>query len=718
MLKGKVKILSPKSPKAQAINFEFLDADGKTKNIPQKSAHVLEYFRKNIGKSFEVTYGLNPDSSLEWIKNMEGRVIYGTEFAKSVSADVKPNSGPGPVQGDGHQHGGGNGDPMNYNATSPYNFVPLYDEVKASTHNPPQNQFAKDSYSGYMDYSVTNLTELYIRGHGSDKNSDFFSPGGVLQIPGSSVRGMVRNIFEIITQSKFTQFDDIRLFYRAIFGPSAFGRDYVSHFADSKKGNRQNGSVDTHWYKSRAAWLIKEGDKYVLLKPKDHDKYHNGYVQVSDHHGRINEMELSQTFRTHKIFVDCSKICNRNRRHQARRGGRREFDFKTSDIKAENVSFVLKPGYSEAELVVTGKMQNKHFHPIVFPPTKDKYEVDQEIFEIYRTDVSRHERADLLKNLKDKKQVPCFVLLDDNGKVTAFGHTPMFRFPYQKTIGAFVPEELRNEGVEDWTESVFGSILENVNDEKRDKIHAGRLSFGSAFHKDPVNSLRHMEGEKSPKILSSPKPTSFQLYLEQPDGVTKEAIETWEGNGPHRKVRGYKRYWHKSAGGWHEGRIIDDKQHTKIKAVRPNQTFKGRIWFENLSKEELGALYLALTLSDEHFHKLGMGKPLGLGTVQVKSDKVVAKTPNDLKSGYLSCLTRSEAVGCDNEFLNECVALFAAKIYETPVKNREEFWSRVNKEHIKELACMLERDRADPGQVKYMTIQGGRGETSLKVGTF
>jgi CRISPR-associated protein (TIGR03986 family) len=46
-------------------------------------------------------------------------------------------------------------------------------------------------------------------------------------------------------------------------------------------------------------------------------------------------------------------------------------------------------------------------------------------------------------------------------------------------------------------------------------------------------------------------------------------------------------------------------------------TFHGRIRFENLSKEELGALLFVLDLPEGCAHKLGMGKPLGLGSVRI-----------------------------------------------------------------------------------------------------
>ena len=48
--------------------------------------------------------------------------------------------------------------------------------------------------------------------------------------------------------------------------------------------------------------------------------------------------------------------------------------------------------------------------------------------------------------------------------------------------------------------------------------------------------------------------------------------------------------------------------------------FKFDVRFEDLQPEELGALLWSLTLGGEAVHKVGMGKPLGLGSAEIKVD--------------------------------------------------------------------------------------------------
>ena len=94
--------------------------------------------------------------------------------------------------------------------TTPYNFVPLndvvlhpplYEYVKGYTDNVGMQKGYKEflladkKYSGYCEVDIENITPLYIAG----EDKKFFSDGKNLCIPGSSLRGCLKNIFKIIT---------------------------------------------------------------------------------------------------------------------------------------------------------------------------------------------------------------------------------------------------------------------------------------------------------------------------------------------------------------------------------------------------------------------------------------------------------------------------------------------------------------------------------------
>jgi CRISPR/Cas system CSM-associated protein Csm3 (group 7 of RAMP superfamily) len=166
-----------------------------------------------------------------------------------------------------------------------------------------------------------------------------------------------------------------------------------------------------------------------------------------------------------------------------------------------------------------------------------------------------------------------------------------------------------------------------------EEARAGRVFFTDA-KVEPITDGTWLNKETiTPKVLSSPKPTSFQHYLVQdleknhnPDD--KNSLAHYGTPSPDETViRGCKMYWHKGDIPLKdiEANPADvnksKTQYTHIRPVNTGVTFTFRIYFENLHKYELGALLWALTLpgeADEYRHKLGMGKPLGMGAVKIE----------------------------------------------------------------------------------------------------
>jgi len=117
-------------------------------------------------------------------------------------------------------------------AKAPYNFVPLHKKVVEAQNIPEFDKYHKDRYSGYIELSITTKTPIYIR---RDKEEhDFFSiKNGSPIIPGSSLRGMVRTLVEIVSFGKFSFVDSKRrLYYRAVGDTSSLGDRYRAYLTD------------------------------------------------------------------------------------------------------------------------------------------------------------------------------------------------------------------------------------------------------------------------------------------------------------------------------------------------------------------------------------------------------------------------------------------------------------------------------------------------------
>jgi CRISPR-associated protein (TIGR03986 family) len=98
-----------------------------------------------------------------------------------------------------------------------------------------------------------------------------------------------------------------------------------------------------------------------------------------------------------------------------------------------------------------------------------------------------------------------------------------------------------------------------------------------------------------------------------------------------------------------------DNQNRSITSwVKPNVTFEFKIDITNLSEIELGALLWLLDLPENHYHRLGYGKPLGFGSAKLSIDwtKTDLRLGEDWQKFYSSLLPEtSPLTPCNPEQL-------------------------------------------------------------------
>lgn len=195
----------------------------------------------------------------------------------------------------------------------------------------------------------------------------------------------------------------------------------------------------------------------------------------------------------------------------------------------------------------------------------------------------------------------------------AVGDKSSLGIHYKYAIVDHIPDKLKEVGKEDVAEAIFGKISKECS-------FASRVFFEDAFLEPGQDEVYLFKQPRTPKILSNPKPTTFQHYLEQDPNSSPQNLNHWNTQGTN--IRGHKLYWHRnvSDSDWQfkgNEKIKNTKLLTDIKPVKPHVKFHFRIRFENLSEVELGAILFALELPEGCYHKLGMGKPLGLGSVKI-----------------------------------------------------------------------------------------------------
>ncbi len=592
-------------------------------------------------------------------------------------------------------------------AKAPYNFISLNKSVVEAEEIPDFDKYHSDRYTGYIECELETITPLYIRGtiekeayeQGMEsKNvSDFFSPSRKIKIPGSSLRGMVRTLVEIVSWGKFSFFEDKLLHYRGLADKSNLRKEYQNNMSSYNKETRLST------YKFNAGYLIKEGFKYFIIPAKVED----------------------------------------------------DKQFKQVEKRNKDEEFVIEKQDDGKYLVISGKMENKKHDWLINKLNIDRIEIPKEDIEAYRKDENRKIKSEIdpLERAEKEKEAPCFyvVWFDKNGKERiSFGHTGFFRLAYKKTIREHIPDELKNQDIIDIPEAIFG----------KESQFASRVFFEDAeLLPGQTNVL--ME-EIVPNILALPKPTTFQHYLEQ----DSDDIGHLNHYNTDANIRGYKLYWHrwnkddlkfwearelafskkefkdfmkkhnieysdytyisdegnkirikKKFSEIEEGSFKDKlkefiqtnpkSQYIIINPIKPEIKFKFRIRFENLSKVELGTLLFVLDLPENCCHKLGMAKPLSLGSIKIRRRCFISNRNQRYKKlFYNNNWNLSEKQKDIAEFKQEFEQYILDKINPEEKGSAKNLWET---ERLKKLKIMLDFENTKKknwlSKTNYMNLQ-------------
>ena len=484
--------------------------------------------------------------------------------------------------------------------TTPYNFVSLMENIISS----PLNEFinsktnnqtdiikqykeyilSQTKHTGYIELEIETRTPCFIGGNGVD----FFAPTGKPLIPGSTLRGLTKNIFKIVTGGAMRKDEDItdrHLYFRCIMASNSNPRI-------KKLSN---------YYKARMTYKNKNGEECKKTKPGFLVRIKNDY------------------------FICPAKCKSQN------------FEQRQQPAKA------MIEWYEDSAACFTGFNKKKTSFRIIYDGDwEHPIQIAEAVIADYRADKNRR-GINLLEDFVKKNAeaygftkkkdislvVPCFYVEQD-GVIQHFGHGRSYRIPYERLISAHIPAKLKLDTI-DFADAVFG----------KKEFWASRLCFEDALLVGTAKKL--MTNYATP--LLSPNPTSFQLYLQQQDND----LQHWDNDA---NLRGYKLYWHKNINEntWKiddEKNKIERQQ--KITPLSKGAKFKGKIRFNDLSDVELGALLKVFCLAKDKqdiCYKLGMGKSLGMGSVKVAANLYLideTKRYNELFSekGWQEAISKS-----------------------------------------------------------------------------
>lgn len=497
--------------------------------------------------------------------------------------------------------------------TSAYNFVPLSETVvlpdwaKQASHDRP----FIDGVSGSLTLTVKNHTPLLAGVKSEEDVRPFLLPDGTPAIPGSSLRGMIRNVLEIAGYGKMRLVDDKRYSVRDLT-PGA-KKIYREKFANNK---------------SQSGWLtFNSKDRQWMLTPcQCANVYKDDLTKIKGQWENLLTGEIDSSCNV--VPEEKRELPSAQAKYEFWQQGGLCVGFDVdSDKKATNVRIGLdrKNGY----LIFTGQPNDKKRKEFIFynENPSQSFPVPEKIMRdfqhIYQD--SKHHWEYLKKNkLFPQDRIPVFYLTE-GGKISSLGLSQMYRLAYLQSVGELIDKvndkHRKNSGSDlnlDLAELIFGTVDENDGTGSL----KGRVSFSHAVCQTPPP----YQQEKCEAILSSPKPTYYPNYIvqnQQEGRLTDKHYQTYMD--PEGRIRGWKRYPVKTA---ISVPPLDADQRAseawnRLCPLKDKLSFRAKLRFHNLRPVELGAVAWCLDWggNSELRHSIGMGKPFGFGQISIGIDE-------------------------------------------------------------------------------------------------
>lgn len=461
-------------------------------------------------------------------------------------------------------------------------------------------------------------------------------------IPGSEIRGVIRSAFEAVTNSCLSTIDDEQQLFKRVQSPAKPGRLVF----DSQKN--QWLLVSCNKYRLPDKWIDEEkwkkGEIYI-----GGEKYNEGekvYVLINHKNFKVVKISKKDQGKFKEAFLHIGEY-NENKNYEGVFAYRRDRNTQKNMVTTLDRSSAPKILNNLVENVLLyGQKANKtenHNQYRHFEKSFGKLKSIRPLIDrMEEKEITYDGFIDKLK--KDYKSVfnylngalVHFALYNDKYYLSpaAIGRE-VFHNTLTKIVGSYKPCLKLKELC--CACSLFGIA-------GKGEAAASRVRFADARVIDKKeNSDHYYHGIRILKELASPKLSATEFYLEKNPGHA----DTWNydyainwrshKNGiPEYKprIRGRKFYWHQPHGDPYiklEDEQNPDAVSERNVAVRPltkGNRFKFTIYYNNVTAEELGKLLWVLQIGQHtaNAHKIGMGKPIGLGSVRFSVSDVFVRT--------------------------------------------------------------------------------------------
>lgn len=549
--------------------------------------------------------------------------------------------------------------------TTPYNFVPLSTKVFFPAWAKDSRQLSHDAplqngWCGSLRIRLTAETPLLVAGAQNGAERHPLKVMGKYAIPGSSLRGMLRNVLEIASFGKFG---------RAV-------NDRAMSIRDLSKSSPYLAMVNG---KVKAGWLqIGTGnvDAFATVTPTAWEHEEKSKI---DNIWNATAQKNGNTYALNKPILN-------------EKTGKKEAwrIVRTGDVDGKKKEFRFLVESQEKPIAISRDLFQQfaaaHQHNPLWANKQG-------------------EPGDLQKRLMEGKRIPVFFIYDPKNKtrIQAFGLAYMFRVPYRHSLHNAIGSKDSSHHDQrhlDFCEALFGLIHDGENDHPQSL--RSRVGFGLALatKADPDKGVD--------VVLNEPKPSFYPAYM--------KGGQTLMSDRP--QLAGWKRYPVRTQAAPQNTNVsikgkTNDNIGSKLFPLQKGATFEADINLHNLHPEELGGLLWALTWGQQTNlrHSLGMGRPFGFGSLKIEVLQL------DLRHNSDASQDKNLSSRKDQAAMTEAIRQLMQP-FEQTMEATVDNWA--SSEQIKELQAMANPalgDRAAP-QLRYMPLEdfrlvkGGKGNTA------
>ena len=520
---------------------------------------------------------------------------------------------------------------------APFNFVPLNDKVFFPNWADQISQDIpfSDGLSGYVDILIKAESPILVSEGVKERGQTHYfchTPAENMSnwkyfIPGTSIKGAIRNVLEILSFGKMSFTQNRSFTIRDLYKGKKDNDDEIKTDGDFYLEKINIETVHCGWMRKTSdgcfiddcgtPWRISAEKIDTMFKDKEIDLGLTDFILDNTKFSNSDENKGNRNAKKkYDILKDALGITSEDSFENDIKESLTNYFVNDNDTNIAKCGRILKcqgAGGQKGTIVFTGqpgarrmkdgKWEGKFFE-FIFPSEVLRHNIHvpegvYRAFETIHKDSPDYEGF-RRKQLNEGKQIPVFFTYCSNNadEIDSVGISYMYRYPAFNSVYNGIPIELLDLKRRDLPECIFGYTSQN------DSLK-GRVVFSNAFLVgDPIDLQKNY-------ALASPHASFYPLYLGNGQSWNSQEI----------RIAGRKRYPAKNN---QRGNRGTSNMESPKRPLGRGSEFKCQVHFFNLKPIEFGALLSSLDFCghNECCHSLGQGKPLGYGKVKIIIDNI------------------------------------------------------------------------------------------------